>query len=190
MFVLQEILLELLRAARGWLAKRPAIAALAGILGFVVCLGIGGAVLARLFFKSDKDPYSYSRVSGDVLYEDGQVIPSENMSLIFIPVSPPVSPRLYPRPGFARVDPKTGAFSSATSRKPGDGIAKGAHKVLISGDNRQPLPENVVPMEYADFTTTPLEVDTKTSRFNIKVRRPAPGAANKTEPKPSKASVR
>ena len=152
-------------------------------------LGVGWAVLARLFFTSDKDPYSYRRVSGDVLYEDGQVIPAETLRLTFIPISPPVSPRLHPRPGFARVDPKTGAFSAATSRKPGDGIAKGAHKVLISGDNRQPLPEDLVPIEYADFTTTPLEVDTKTGRFNLKVKRPAPGA-KKTEPKPSKAAAR
>jgi hypothetical protein len=189
MFALQEILLELVKMAYAWLAKRPAIAGLAGVLGLVFILAIGAAVFRSLFFGSDRDPYSYRRVSGEILYEDGQPIPAEALNLTFIPLSPPVSPKLHPRPGFARVDPKTGAFSSATSRKPGDGIAKGAHKVLVSGENRQPLPEDLVPVEYADFTSTPLEVDTKSGRFNLRVKRPVP-VPKKTEPKPSKAAAR
>lgn len=189
MYALKEIVLELVRLALQWLAKRPAIARLAGVLGFVFVLAIGGAVLRSMFFSSDRDPYSYRRVAGEILYEDGQLIPTETLSLTFIPLTPPVSPRLYPRPGFTQVDPKTGRFSSVTSRKPGDGIAKGAHKVVVSGENRQPLPEDLVPVEYAEFTTTPLEVDTKNGRFNLKVKRPVP-VAKKAETKPPKAAAR
>ena len=92
---------------------------------------------------------------------------------------------MYPRPGIASVDPKTGAFQAATSYKPGDGLVEGLHKVLVSGDNRRPLPEDVVPREYTDFKTTPLQVDTEDGQFLIKVRRPlpAPKQEESTSPK-------
>ena len=150
-------------------------------------LAVSGLVLAKLSPREDGDPYTYRRVSGTTLYEDGQVIPAEVLTLTFIPLVPPQSPRIHPRPGFALVDPKTGAFQSTTSRKPGDGLVKGGHKVLISGDNRLPLPDDIVPLEYADFKTTPLEVDTKTGTFHLKVKRPAP-TAKRADSKPQKAA--
>jgi hypothetical protein len=141
-----------------------------GVAGVVVC----GIFISRLFSGGDDDPFSYRRVSGNVLYEDGGVIPADALTLTFISMDPPHNPRMYPRPGIASVDPKTGAFQSATSYKPGDGLVKGSHKVLISGDNRRPLSENVVPAEYTDFKTTPLQVDTEAGQFILKVRRPMP----------------
>jgi hypothetical protein len=137
------------------------------------CVGLGFLLLVgQLFLRTGTDSYKYQRISGQVTYEDGQVIPAETLSLTFIPVGPPVIPTRHPRPGFTFVDPKTGKFQSATSRRPGDGIAKGVHKVLIGGQNRQLLPEDVVPVEYADFSTTPLEVDTRAGMFNLTVKRP------------------
>ena len=147
-----------------------------GIAGVVVC----AAFVSRLFSRGDDDPFSYRRVSGTVLYEDGGVIPAGALTLTFISMAPPHSPRTHPRPGIASVDPKTGTFQSTTSHKPGDGLVKGSHKVLISGDNRRPLPEDVVPPEYTDFKTTPLQVDTEAGPFLLKVRRPPP--APKQEP--------
>ncbi len=153
-----------------------------GIAGVVVC----AAFVGRLFYRGGDDPFSYRRVSGTVLYEDGGVIPAGALTLTFISMAPPHSPRMHPRPGIASVNPTTGAFQSATSHKPGDGLVKGSHKVLISGDNRRPLPEDVVPPEYTDFKTTPLQVDTKAGPFLLKVRRPPPapkqeaGASPKT----------
>ena len=183
MHILREVLLELLRVTYAWLSKRPAFAALAGVAAVGLVLALGWALISRVFFTTDTDPYSYRRVSGAVLYEDGDVIPAESLNLTFIPMTPPRTPRLHPRPGFAVVDTKTGAFRYATSRKPGDGLVKGAHKVLISGDNRRPLPEAVVPTEYANYDTTPLEVDTKNGTFHLKVKRPAP-TPKKADPKP------
>lgn len=188
MFVLKEILLEIFKVTWAWLAKRPAVAAMAGVLGVVIVIAVGLTVLSRFFFPGERDPYSYRCVSGDVLYEDGGVIPVDTLTLTFIPLSPPLDPRRYPRPGFVSVDPKTGAFQSVTSRKPGDGIAKGAHKVVIAGANRRPLPEELVPNEYADFNTTPLEVDTKNGVFHLKVKRPGP-TVRKTDSKLRKAAL-
>jgi hypothetical protein len=141
-----------------------------GVAGLVVC----GVFVSRLFSRGGDDPFSYRRVSGTVLYEDGGVIPAGVLTLTFISMAPPHSPRMHPRPGIASVDPKSGVFQAATSHKPGDGLVEGPHKVLIGGDNRRPLPEDVVPREYTDFKTTPLQVDTEAGQFFLKVRRPLP----------------
>jgi GYF domain 2 len=159
--------------------KRPVLYGCAGI----AFLGLAGA---QLFSGSGADPYTYQRVSGDILYEDGQVIPAKTLQLTFIPLTPPINPRLHPRPGFASIDTQTGAFKAATSRTPSDGILQGTHKVLVNGENRMPLPEDVVPAEYATFSTTPLQVDAGTGTFHLKVKRPMP-AAKKADPKPMKA---
>jgi len=152
--------------------------------GAIVCvLGLvcAGLAIKNLFFSGDGDPYAYQRVAGTVLYDDGQVIPSDTLTLTFIPLVPPRSPSIHPRPGVAFADPKTGAFQSATSRKPGDGLVQGGHKVLITGARRLPLPKDIVPLEYADFTTTPLEVDTKSGQFNLRVKRPPPESKEKKQ---------
>jgi hypothetical protein len=141
-----------------------------GVAGVVVC----AALVGRLFSRGGDDPFSYRRVSGTVLYEDGGVIPAGALTLTFVSTAPPYSPRMHPRPGIASVNPKTGDFQSVTSHKPGDGLVMGSHKVLISGDNRRPLPEDVIPPEYTDFKTTPLQVDTEAGPFLLKVRRPPP----------------
>jgi len=154
------------RAERAWL-----------LLCVALGLGFTGMVVRKLVSGRDSDPYSYRPVSGVVHYEDGKVIPTDVLTLTFVPLAPPHSPRIYPRPGFAVVDPKTGVFQAPTSRKPGDGLVEGGHKVLITGLNRLPIPEEIVPREYADFDATPLTVNTSEGRFELKVRRPLPTAA-------------
>jgi hypothetical protein len=139
-----------------------------------LCLAAGGMLANKLLSGSGGDPYAYRPVSGAVLYEDGQVIPADVLTLTFVPLVPPHNTRTYPRPGLAHVDPKTGTFQSATSRKAGDGLVQGGHKVLITGANRLPLPDDIVPLEYTDFKTTPLHVDTETGELNLKVKRPLP----------------
>ena len=75
-----------------------------GIAGVVVC----AAFVSRLFSRGGDEPFSYRHVSGTVLYEDGGVIPAGALTLTFISMTPPHSPRTHPRPGIASVDPKTG----------------------------------------------------------------------------------
>jgi hypothetical protein len=139
----------------------------------------------RLFMGGSSGPFAYEHVSGDVLYEDGQTIPAEGLSITFIPLVPPHNQHTYPRPGFASVDAKTGAFRSVTSKRSGDGLVKGTHKVLIADLNRQPLPPDVVPAEYAQFATTPLTIDTSSRRLQLRVARPKKvvPASKPTEPR-------
>jgi hypothetical protein len=65
----------------------------------------------------------------------------------------------------------TGAILEVTSRKYNDGLVRGRHKITISRGGR-PLPLNLVPPEYFDRATTPLEVDTATQPLLLKVRKP------------------
>jgi len=63
-------------------------------------------------------------------------------------------------------------FGQATSHKPGDGLVRGKHKVTVVDIFLAPLPPEVVPPEYANPATTPLEVDTADAPFHIKIRKP------------------
>lgn len=136
--------------------------------------------------SSGDDPFSYVKVSGKVMYEDGSPIPAKNMMLTFLPESEAVGNR-HPRPGWVIVDGKTGVFNCPTSHKAFDGLVRGKHKVLLTTDSgRAPLPANLVPGEYADPKKTPLEVDTEDlASFTLKVRKPAGGASTRSTPEPA-----
>jgi len=119
-----------------------------------------------------RDPFRYVPVSGVITYEDGTLIPADEMMLLFFPQSAPLNERTHPRPGMAYVDKATGRFEKATSHKLGDGLVRGRHKVTIVNMVRAPFPPEIVPPEYADPATTPLEVDTADAPFHIKIRKP------------------
>ncbi len=124
--------------------------------------------------SGNNDPFSYVKVSGTVTYDDGTVIPANNMKLSFVSETEAAGNK-FPRPGTALVDGKTGKFGCPTSHTPFDGLVRGKHKVLIVVASGQgPLPGNLVPPEYADRKKTPLEVDTDNpASFNLKVRKPS-----------------
>jgi hypothetical protein len=135
----------------------------------------GLAVICCLLFLAgcgSGDPFGYVQVSGKVIYEDGSRIPVDQLVLTFIPQSGPLDAKTYPRPGVAMVDPATGEFHNVTSHKVNDGLVRGKHKVTLAGANNSPLRPSVVPPEYADPDTTPLEVDTANQPFVLKVRKP------------------
>jgi hypothetical protein len=127
--------------------------------------------------SGNNDPFSYAKVSGTVTYEDGSVIPANDMKVSFYSESAPVGNK-YPRPGWAFVDEKTGKFGCPTSHTAFDGLVHGKHKVVITVASSQgPLPANLVPPEYADPKKTPLEVDTDIpGSFNLKIQKPQAGA--------------
>ena len=64
-----------------------------------------------------------------------------------------------------------------TSHVFGDGLLPGKHKVQIIpfDDHDQPLP-GLVPQEYRDAKTTPVEIDTASGELIIKVKKPAAGS--------------
>ena len=148
----------------------------------VLALAIWGGVIVFRLFESKSDPFTYHRVSGRVVYEDGSPIPAGDLTLTFVPMVGAAGGERYPRPGHASVMVKTGDFTHASTRRHGDGLVAGRHKVLVTGPNRLPLAKEVLSADYAAYDTTPLEVDTRTQRFDLMVKRPVP----KNNPKAGK----
>lgn len=119
------------------------------------------------------DPFGYVQVSGKVTYEDDSLIPAHRIAVMFNPQAAPLDPKTYPRPGMAEVNGTDGSFDTVTSHKYGDGIVPGKHTVLIRAFDEQDQQIYVVPSEYSDAATTPLEIDTdQTTIFNFKVKKP------------------
>jgi hypothetical protein len=119
-----------------------------------------------------RDPFRYEQVSGRVTYEDGTTIPMDGLTVVFTPESGPINPKTYPRSGRATVDRVTGQVGEVTSYKPHDGLVRGKHKVTLSAANGMPISASMVPEEYGDPAKTPLVVDTASSPFELRVRKP------------------
>lgn len=117
------------------------------------------------------DGFDYVRVSGRVTYEDGSLIPAEQLTITFLPQSPPLDKKTHPRPGTAQVNVADGTFDSVTSHRFGDGIVRGRHKVLVEAFDSNLKPSRTVPPHYRDPAKTPLEVDAADSPFDLKIRR-------------------
>ena len=124
-----------------------------------------------------RDPFSYTRVNGKIVYEDGTLIPVDPLVLTFYPQRPPIDAKTFPRVGTAHVDKETGTFRAVTTSKPGDGLVRGKHKVTLTDSWRQPLDASLVPPEYGDPAKTPLEVDTADLPFELEVRKPSSGGS-------------
>ncbi|MGL4512475.1 MAG: hypothetical protein ACRCT8_05235 [Lacipirellulaceae bacterium] len=111
-------------------------------------------------------PFDYVKASGRVVYEDGQPLPMGKV--VFASEAPPVG-NAHPRPGSAPIG-ADGTFASVTSYKPDDGLVPGNHKVAImfAVDEQG---NHLVPPQYRSIDTTPIEVDTADTPFEIKVPR-------------------
>ncbi len=129
-------------------------------------------IVAAAHSSANGGPFSYVNVHGKVTYEDGSLIPVTYLELLFIPQAAAVGKK-YPRTGVVLVNVKTGEFSNSTSHTPFDGLVRGKHKVIVTGQNHVPLPKDIIPAKYADVTNTPLEIDTDQGVLTIKVRMPA-----------------
>ena len=114
-------------------------------------------------------PFDKVQVSGRVTYEDGSAIPGDRVEVEFRSLTPAIDKKTHPRPGVAIAQPD-GSFDVVTSHKYGDGLIVGRHKVLIRSLNTDGRPTGAVPAEYDRSDTTPLEVDTADSPFDLKVR--------------------
>jgi len=107
-----------------------------------------------------------------VTYEDGTPIPVEPLVLTFYSQDGQLDAKTYPRPGMAVARKEDGTFSGVTSHNAGDGLVPGRHKVTLTDLDGLPLDAVLVPPEYADPNSTPLEVDTADAPFHLKVRKP------------------
>lgn len=120
------------------------------------------------------DPFDYVQVSGKVTYEDGTPIPADSIRLTFVPQSESLDEKTHARPGVAEVSVADGTFSVVTSRKHGDGIVPGQHKVTVVALDASQTPTRAVPVEYHGEVSTPLEVNTSQRSFALTVRKPTP----------------
>jgi hypothetical protein len=131
---------------------------------FVALLGFTGC--------GSDEPFDYVKISGTVKYEDGTLIQADAIEVTFYPQAPPKDPKTHPRPGTAIVNVADGTFTNVTSHKPNDGVVPGEQKVTVQTFDQNHEPTNVLPAEYNSVNTTPLSVDTATSKkFDIVVKK-------------------
>jgi hypothetical protein len=130
------------------------------------------AVLAAVSGCSKNGPYSCTKVSGKVMYEDGSLIKADEIQVVFLSQTPPIDSRTPPKPGRANADGKTGKFDFVTTFVHGDGIIAGEHKVIfkcVSGKRLQRL----VPDDYTNPDKTPVKVKSSDPQpFEFKIPKP------------------
>ncbi len=141
----------------------------------LLCIGL---LAGSLLGCGSNGPFDYVKVSGKVTYEDGSLIPVDQMTITFVPQMPPVDEIHHARSGITYTGSE-GTFSAVTSYKANDGLVVGKHKVVIStgaaysmGGPSKKKTTPAVPKEYSDSSTTPIEIDTADSPFHIKVKKP------------------
>ncbi|MCC6492410.1 MAG: hypothetical protein IT424_05255 [Pirellulales bacterium] len=134
-------------------------------------LPLAAALAAAALGCSGGSPYDLVPVAGTVTYDDGSLIPAESMILKFEPQAAALDPKTFPRKGFAKVD-ADGSFDLATTHKHGDGLVAGKHKVTIFTTTNQGKQTSLVPPEYLNPATTPIEIDTAEQLLTIKVQKP------------------
>lgn len=129
--------------------------------------GVAALLLAGC---SESTPYGVVPVSGKIVYDDGSVIPAEEMILSFRSMEQPLDPKTHPRTGMCRVNVGDGTFESVTTYAHADGAIRGKHKVSVAfrGGNGK----NIVPKDYTSELTTPLVVDTNEAPFTMSIPKP------------------
>ena len=130
-------------------------------------------VVALTGCLGSSEPFDYVEVTGKVTYEDGSIIPADNITVTFVPQLESVDETIYPPSGMADVNVADGTFDTVTSRNYGDGIVPGKHKVLVQAFIGEMEPSTAIPAIYADPATTPLEIDTSdTKPLKLLIARP------------------
>ena len=116
------------------------------------------------------EPFDYIPVHGKLTYEDGSPLPAGGIVLMFVSQDAKPVNGMFPRPAAAGVNAE-GVFDAATSKKHGDGLIPGKHKVALNyaTDAKGKL---LVPKAYTSIDATPLIVDTGDGEIEIKVPRP------------------
>ena len=132
---------------------------------------IGFFVLSQLVGCGDGSPFEYIPVQGQLTYEDGSRIPAAgSMRLQFEPLDVSSHDGMHPRTASTGLD-SDGRFAEVTSYKYGDGLVPGHHKVAIAyaTDAKGKL---LIPKDYTNLATSPLEIDTDNLPLEIKVPKP------------------
>jgi hypothetical protein len=118
------------------------------------------------------NPWTPVPVSGKITYEDGSLVQAKSVRLIFLPLAPPIDSKTVPRQGIGGLNTADGTFGSPTTYKPNDGVIPGKFKLVISATDGERALSKKVPKEYASGATTPIELDTANTPFEIKIKKP------------------
>jgi len=135
---------------------------LPAILPLLICASVG---------CGSSNPWDPVEVTGKITYEDDSVIPG-GARLYFMPQTPPLDAKTFPRQGVVDINAADGTFEYVTTYKYADGLIPGKHKVVVSAGSRGGSASSAVPKVYSSVTTTPLEIDTADSPLHIKIRKP------------------
>jgi hypothetical protein len=133
---------------------RPAVGV---VLAWLLC-GVVGC--------GSGEPFDMLPVSGKVTYEDGSPISAARIEVTFEPQVEPIDQKTHARHGVAEVNVKDGTFSKAASRKPGDGLVVGRHKVRVFSYDKQEKRSE------CQVTPSEIEVGPESTEFHFKVQKP------------------
>jgi hypothetical protein len=140
----------------------------------LVCLLL---ILGTSFGCHREMPFDLVPVNGKVAYDDGGLIKAGSIVVTFNPVDAVTVDGVTTPGAQTSVNVADGSFADVTTRRPGDGLIRGRHKVVVlSYDARadgRPVPNKAVPVRYRKVDATSLEVDvTEPNQFiEIKVAR-------------------
>ena len=151
----------------------------AGIIAKVAVMAAGGAGLwAGYEYRRAisswlwPPPFPLVTVSGDVAYEDGTRLPTDELFIAFHPERQRRDARTFPRPAYARVDPRTGRFSVAGDGRAFGGVVEGENRVTLHVRPPAPLPAHIAGEAYDTVATTPLVVEVDGRPLPIRIARP------------------
>lgn len=172
-FTIQAFGEELFRIAVGWLRRRPAVAALASVVGFVIAIRILLLLASLLMGSTRADPNAYREVYGRVSYEDGTLVSATSLVLSFIPDVPSSGSPTGLRTGTVLVDSRTGKFASRLGYRKDAGTVGTQYRVCVLAAPQVPLDKDIARPEYSDPQKTPVRVDVKQQPLDIKISRPS-----------------
>ena len=114
--------------------------------------------------------YDTVDISGTVTYEDGSLIPAEQIFVEFNSQQKNLDEKTFPRIGKAEVNVKDGKFNVVSTYDFGDGAVVGEHKVVVKAYENGVPTDKFFPKQYSDETTTPLKITVGAEReFPIKL---------------------
>jgi hypothetical protein len=123
-----------------------------------------GLVLTGVVGCGTSNPFDQVKVTGTVFYEDGSLIPAEQIRVVFESQEKPKDKKTHPRPGGADVDVQTGEFNRTTTLKYGDGLILGKHKVRVQ------IIEQGRQMD-VEVTPNEVEVSSSSTKFDFKIKK-------------------
>ncbi len=129
---------------------------------YLGCFVLCGPLLVFSGCGSDV-PFGIVPVHGTVTYEDGSLIPADEIQIIFNPIDPPREGKMVAPGGRTKVVVSDGSFKSVTSHRPNDGVVVGRHKVVVIASKKSPSKGKLVAAKFSRTATTTLEVEITSS---------------------------